>query len=106
VASPLAGVGYREREESDSERTAVINELGTAQQGYPAAAPNVHVTHFRTQYPADSVMRPNPFGHAPNAKGIGVQGAREVDLPAHLGHDPSLLYVAQELVAGRLRLGP
>ncbi len=100
VASPLAGVGYRKGGEDDDE-TRLINDLGTAQTQYPAAAPHVHVTHFRTQYPADAVMKPNMFGHPPNKRGVGVAGAREVDLPETLGHDPSLLYVAKELVAGR-----
>ncbi|MGQ0507354.1 MAG: alpha/beta fold hydrolase [Myxococcaceae bacterium] len=100
VASPLAGVGYRERE-NDNDDTRLINDLGTAQQTYPAAAPGVNVLHYRTQFPADTVMKPNVFGHEPNQRGVGVKGARELDVPVTLGHNLSLLHVARELVAGR-----
>ncbi|MHB8873271.1 MAG: esterase/lipase family protein [Myxococcaceae bacterium] len=108
VASPLAGTGYRraaeeeeEEDESDSGER-LMYELGGSHQGYPAAAPGVSVIHFRTQYPADRVMKPNLFKHVPNERGVGVAGAREVDLPAELGHEASLLYLARELVAGRV----
>ncbi len=103
VASPLAGVGYRGHEAppEDDSGARLVYELGGSQEGYPAAAPGVAVIHFRTTYPSDKVMKPNVFGHAPNERGVGVAGAREVDLPVELGHVPSLLYVAKELVAGR-----
>jgi hypothetical protein len=103
VASPLAGTGYRSGQDNQDDESdlRLIYELGAAQVGYQAAPYGVSVIHFRTQFPSDKVMKPNMFGHIPNERGIGVAGAREVDLPAELTHESSLLYVAQELVAGR-----
>ena len=42
------------------------------------------------------------LGHLPNAPTAIVQGARTIELPATVDHSTSLLYVAQELAAGRL----
>ncbi len=103
VASPLAGSGFRDgpKDVSNGESdTRLTYEIGGTIPGYPAAADGVEVIHFRTQFPADTVMRPQ-YDHSPNQRGVGVAGAREVDLPADLGHEAALLHVVQELVAGR-----
>jgi len=101
VASPLAGVGYRSAVEEDDDNTRFLNDLGAARKTYSAAAPNVEVVHLRTSYPADHVMKPNRFGRPPNQRGVGVENAREVDLPEDIGHDDSLIYVARQILAGK-----
>lgn len=102
VASPLAGVGALVPVDERDDRTQFFNDLGAARSGYPAAAPNVHVIHLRTQYPADNVMKPSRAGYQPNALSAVVKGARLIDLPETLGHDDSLLYAARQLALGRL----
>ncbi|MBS1151804.1 MAG: hypothetical protein H6Q89_3502 [Myxococcaceae bacterium] len=47
-------------------------------------------------------MKPNSSGLAPNDPSAVVRGARVVELPNTVDHNTSLLYVARELVAGRL----
>ncbi|MFT3837133.1 MAG: hypothetical protein QM723_09065 [Myxococcaceae bacterium] len=101
VASPLAGVGYRSAVEEDDDNTRFLNDLGAVRHQYSAAAPNVEVVHLRTSYPADNVMKPNRYGRPPNQRGVGVEGAREVDLPEDIGHDESLIYVARQIVQGK-----
>lgn len=96
-SSPLAGIGYHSKIDNDDDDTRFFNDLGSTKTGYTAAAPNVVVTHYRTQYPADHVMKPNVFGHSPNQRGIKVEGATEVDLPSDLTHDGALIYLAQQL---------
>jgi hypothetical protein len=97
VASPLAGVGYHSKIDNEDDDTRFFNDLGSTKDGYTAAAPNVTVFHYRTTYPADQVMKPNPFGHAPNQRGCKVANATEIDLPTNLTHDGSVLYIAQQL---------
>ena len=99
VASPLAGIGFHSKIDNDDDDTRFFNDLGASKGSYSAAAPNVLVTHFRTRFPGDPVMKPNVFGHAPNERGVGVEGAAEVDLPDNLTHDGALLYVARQLAA-------
>jgi hypothetical protein len=99
VSSPLSGIGYHSKIEDDDDDTRFFNDLGSSKEGYPTAAPNVWVQHHRTQYPGDQVMKPNAFGHSPNQRGVGVKGAREIDLPDSLTHDGALLYVANQLAA-------
>jgi pimeloyl-ACP methyl ester carboxylesterase len=101
VAAPLAGTGDRKVNRDGSPEATFMLDLGTDIKAYPAAAPRLEVTHLRTTFPSDTVMKPNRKGHAPNERGIGVPGAREVDLPVKLGHDDSLLWVARELAEGR-----
>ncbi len=101
VASPLAGVGYHAAGDEEDDNTRFLNDLGAIKKQYLPAAPNVTVVHLRTSYPADTVMKPNAYGRAPNQKGVGVEGAREVDLPDNLGHDDSLLWVVKQLAAGK-----
>ncbi len=104
-ASPLAGIGFHSKIDNDDDDTRFFNDLGSTKDGYSAAAPFVTVVHYRTTFPADQVMKPNMFGHAPNQRGIKVEGATEVDLPDNLTHSGSLIYVAQQLaVAGGVRL--
>ena len=102
VASPLAGTGHRGTIGVDEDNTHILNDLGSSSAGYPAAVENVFVTHLRTSAPADVVMVKNSTGYAPNQKGIGVAGAKEIDLPTTLTHTESLFYVATEIAAGRL----
>ena len=96
-ASPLAGIGFHSKIDNADDDTRFFNDLGSTKDGFTAAAPNVFVTHYRTSYPGDQVMKPNVFGHSPNLRGIKVEGATEVDLPIELTHEGSLLYVAQQL---------
>lgn len=98
VASPLSGVGIHNRAEDTAGEHRFMRDLGATRTGYPAAAPNVHVTHFRTEYPADTVMEPKFGQHPPNRRGVGVEGATEIDLPINLTHDGSLLFVVRMLV--------
>lgn len=98
VASPLSGVGLHNREEDEEGLGRFMLDLGATKTGFPAAAPNVRVTHFRTQYPGDLVMEPRFKQHSPNQPGVGVKGATEIDLPDNLTHDGSLLFVARRLV--------
>ena len=102
VASPLAGIGVRPEIEDADDRMHFFNDLGTTHRSYPAASPGVSVLHLRTKYPGDVIMKPSRAGYAPNALSAVVKGARVLDLPATLGHDDSLLYVARELQVGRL----
>ncbi len=97
VASPLAGAGVHRRVEEVEGANRFLRDLGATKKGFPAAAPNVTVTHLRTQYPGDLVMEPVFEGHAPNMRGVGVLGATEIDLPSQLSHDGSLLYVVRRL---------
>lgn len=97
VASPLAGAGIHHRADDEEGANRFLKDLGATTKGFPAAAPNVLVTHLRTQFPGDAVMEPKFDGHAPNMRGVGVLGATEIDLPSALSHDGSLLYVAKRL---------
>jgi hypothetical protein len=98
VASPLSGAGIHQKEEDEDGENRFMKDLGATKTGFPAAAPNVRVTHFRTQFPGDTVMEPKFAQHAPNQAGVGVKGATEIDLPDNLTHDGSLLFVARRLV--------
>jgi hypothetical protein len=98
VASPLSGAGLHNKEEDADGTNRFMKDLGATKTGFAAAAPNVRVTHFRTQYPGDLVMEPKFGQHAPNQAGIGVTGATEIDLPDNLTHDGSLLFVARRLI--------
>lgn len=99
VASPLSGVGLHQKAEDDSGEQRFMVDLGAMKTGFPAAAPNVRVTHFRTQFPGDTVMEPRFGQHAPNQPGVGVKGATEIDLPNNQTHDGSLLFVVRRLIS-------
>lgn len=102
VASPLAGTVDRARNTDGRAEAKFILDLGSAISSYPAAARGVTAVHLRTQYPADGVMKPTAGGHRPNEPGIGVPGARELEVPADVGHVPALAWAAEELASGRL----
>jgi pimeloyl-ACP methyl ester carboxylesterase len=102
VASPLAGSGMRTGLDVEDDNTRFLMHLGGVIPGYPEAAARVSVVHLRTQWPADSAMKPNSAGYSPNDPSAVVKGARLVELPDTVDHDTSLLHVARELVAGKL----
>lgn len=97
VASPLSGAGVHNKADDEGGANRFMKDLGARKTGFPAAAPNVVVTHLRTQYPGDAVMEPIVDGHAPNLRGVGVLGATHIDLPSDLSHDGSLIYVVRRL---------
>lgn len=106
VASPLAGTRPRERNGDGRPEARIMLDLGSAITAYPAAPPRVSVAHLRTSPPppdapelGDSVMVPSA-GRLPNDPGVGVPGARQVDLPPELTHLGALAYVVERLVAG------
>jgi len=99
VASPLAGTVSRSGNAGGAEEATVMLDLGSAIAAYPEAARGVRVLHLRTQYPADSVMKPS-LGRTPNDPSIGVPGARQVNLPDTLNHMTALHYVAERVADG------
>jgi hypothetical protein len=102
AASPLAGTGYRRGAPLDDEDIRFMVELGNELGAYPEVPRGARVVHYRTHFPADPAMRPTPWGHAPNAPGVGVRGARHEDLPPTVGHDEALLEVARAVAGRRL----
>jgi hypothetical protein len=102
VASPLAGTMRRPRHEDGRAETHFILDLGTRFEAYQAAAPGVQVVHLRSQYPADSVMKPQE-DFSPNDPRVGVPGAPQIDLPAELSHVGALTFVARQLADGTWR---
>lgn len=102
VASPLAGLNDRQPNPDGREEARFVLDFGTRITGYPVAPLAASVTHLRTHYPADAVMKPNA-GLAPNDPNVGVPGARQIDLPEELTHDGALTYAAQKIADGTWR---
>ncbi|MBS1151367.1 MAG: hypothetical protein H6Q89_3065 [Myxococcaceae bacterium] len=102
VASPLAGTNERDPNADGRAEVRFMLDFGTRVRGYPVAPAAIKAVHLRTQYPADTVMKP-AGPHLPNDPKIGIPDARQIDLPAGLTHDGSLLYVAQTLSDGTWR---
>ena len=98
VASPLSGVGLHEKAEDEDGENRFLKDLGATKKGFPAAAANVRVIHYRTHFPGDPSMEPRFKKHQPNKSGVGVKGATEVDLPENLTHDGSLLFIARRML--------
>lgn len=103
VASPLTGFGTQEGYLSGESQYSFILDLGTAILGYPDPAPGVQTVHFRTEYPADPIMKPGVGKHLPNKPGVGVPGALHVQLPNTWGHTSSLKKIALAMADGRWR---
>ncbi|HEV8324202.1 MAG TPA: hypothetical protein VG389_21470 [Myxococcota bacterium] len=97
VAAPLAGTGERKGRSDGAEEAKFLLDLGTSLPPYAAAAAGVDVTHLRTHWPADTVMKPDEHGRAPNDPTWAVPGARVVELPAELTHDGALLFAARAI---------
>ncbi len=97
VASPLAGTVAPARRD-DQQLLMFFLDLGTATH-YPAPARGVRVLHLRTSPPADPDMAAF-LGHAPNDVGVGVPGARQIDLPRALTHSGAMVYVGRRLADG------
>lgn len=103
VASPLAGVlPWRKPGLDGGPQSHFIVQLGARLTHYPSPAPGVAAVHLRTQYPADPLMEPGG-DFAPNDPAVGIPGARQLDLPAYLGHDEALLAVASWFAHGAWR---
>lgn len=103
VASPLAGIlSWRKPGIDGGPQTHFIVQLGARLTPYSAPAPGVAAVHLRTHYPADPVMRPAK-NFIPNDPAVGIPGARQLDLPADLGHDEALLAVASWFADGTWR---
>ena len=102
VAAPLAGMNDRAPNADGRAEARFMLDFDTRISGYPAAPGSVAMVHLRTQYPGDEVMKPTPL-HQRNDPKIGVPGARQIDLPATLTHDGSLVYVARKVADGTWR---
>jgi pimeloyl-ACP methyl ester carboxylesterase len=102
VASPLAGTGHLEARAAGEQHHAMVVDLGTRIATYPPAAPGVRVVHLRSHYPADTAMEPT-LGHAPNAPGVGVPGAPQLELPEDLDHTQAFVYAARKVADGTWR---
>ncbi len=102
VASPLAGMNDRKPNSDGHPEARFMLDFGTRIAAYPPAPPEIAAVHLRTQNPGDQVMQPTPL-HERNDPKIGIPGARQINLPASLTHDGSLLYVAQRVADGTWR---
>lgn len=102
VASPLAGMEDRARNEDGRAEARFMLDFGTRIMSYPIAPTAIAAVHLRTHYPADTVMKPTRL-HERNDPKIGIPGARQIDLPDTLTHDGSLIYVAEKIGDGTWR---
>jgi hypothetical protein len=102
IAAPLAGVLGRPGTEDGTASGPFIMEMGTAYTPYSRPAYGVEVVHLRTSYPADVHMKPDG-DHLPNDPAIGVVGAPQIDLPAAVTHDQSVMCVARQVADGTWR---
>lgn len=105
VASPLGGVDRASaRAEWFSQKPFAL-ELGGKISRYPAPPPGVQYVHVRTSPKADVVMQPAPSGHRPDDPRAVVPGARQHELPEHVGHDDALLWAVRALAQRREPFG-
>ena len=102
VASPMAGMGDRPPKPDGSSQAVFLFDLGTHLKSYPVAPRSVETVHLRTHFPHDPSMKPTAH-HAPNDSGIGIPGARQVDLPTTLTHDHALEFAAERIADGSWR---
>lgn len=102
VAAPLAGTMRRVRKADGSAESRFILDLGTHFTRYPPPPRGVKAVHLRSQFPADGVMEPDG-DFIPNDPEIGIPGAAQIDLPAHLDHVAAFLYAAEQLADGGWR---
>jgi pimeloyl-ACP methyl ester carboxylesterase len=100
VAAPLAGMIGRVNTAQGSPNFFL--DLGRRFLSYPSAPAAVRAVHLRTSFPADPVMKPNG-DFFPNDLEVGIPDARQINLPAQLGHDEALLHVALKLADGSWR---
>lgn len=73
--------------------------VGCSATHYPSPVRGVRVLHLRTAAPADPDMA-SFLGHSPNDVGVGVPGARHIDLPRALTHAGAMVYVGRRLADG------
>ena len=99
VASPLAGNVNRARAKDGAVEGRFMLDLGSRITEYPPAPRGVRGLHLRTSYPADNVMKPNG-DFIPNDPKVGIPGARQVSLPAELGHVEAYGYVVRKFADG------
>jgi pimeloyl-ACP methyl ester carboxylesterase len=99
VASPLAGLFERDRDEDPS--AMFFGVLGSELR-YREPSRGVSVTHIRTIAPGDIVMRPMPSGHRANDPRALVPTARVFTLAGDETHVGALLLVARHFGDGDL----
>ena len=100
VSAPLAGMNDRKPNADGREEVRFLLDWGTRISGYPVAPTSISVVHLRTQYPADTVMKPTAKNELPNDPAIGVPGAKQIELPTGLTHDGALTYVVGKIADG------
>lgn len=96
VASPIGGIGLKDPVAEPEGPFA--RHFGERIEDYAAPPEGVRVLHLRTSPASDPFSRVRK-GHDPVA--VRVPGATVVDLPVELGHDASLVWVAERLGDGR-----
>ncbi len=97
IASPLGGVDRASSRAEWFSKKPFALELGGKIFRYPAPPQGVQYVHVRTSPKADAVMQPAPSGHRPDDPRAVVPGARQHELPEHVGHDDALLWAVRAL---------